>query len=175
MVVHDDSIRVPWFLGNSDEFIYMRGFTIPCIVNIPSDGRKCIHTIPDRFPGHTIEVEGLDSSGENLVINHWTWDQGYAGGLCFYNLQTGGMNCPTEGLPVLNGRTVTEYTFSPDNNYIAFTYENSTPTSDAAGSTSGVAVIDVNGKHYNDLGISNAPHWGGIYMVSTWRPLPVNP
>ncbi len=174
MTVQEQDIQLLWFLGDMDSFIYMRQMQTPCVVDIPARTKKCIHAIQDRFPGHTIDISKYYSDQYQLTFLHWSWVPELTGGLCFYDLRSGNLNCPMEGLSILQDRAVTGYTFSPDQKYIAFTYEDNVILSDAASLHSGLAVIGKDGKNFTDLGTSNASR-EGIHMVSAWRPIPVNP
>jgi hypothetical protein len=74
-----------------------------------------------------------------------------------------------DGLKILENQGVTNYLLSPDEKYIAFTYEDSCWRCDFGGSTIGLAVIGYDGKQFQDLGRSNAPH-PLISLVAAWRP-----
>jgi hypothetical protein len=171
MTFQDTEINSLMFLGDNQKFIYMRGWDTPCVVDILLQTKKCIHMIPDRFPHELIELSGLTADYTRLIFYHYSSTTGYPGGLCFYNLQTGDLNCPADRLAILKDRAVTEYILSPDEKYFTFTYEDSCPSCDSAGLHSGLAVIGRDGKNFYDLGVSNSPHWGGIYLVATWRPI----
>jgi hypothetical protein len=174
MVLQDVDIHDMWFLSYSGELIFMRGWEdgTPCIVNVMNKTKKCIHEIPNRFPGSHFVLEEGQSDKTYLVFLYWNYKQNIlTGGLCFYGLQAGTFNCPMDGTPIPKNTAITEYSFSPNKDFIAFIYEDSPPYSDSAGLFPGLAVIGVDGKNFSDLGLSNAPHAGGLQLVTAWRPV----
>ncbi len=170
MTIEDQNINSIKMFSRNQRFLYMRGGNIPCVVDILSQTKKCIHAIYNKYPEDEILVWSISADQKYLNLIHWGGTDTFTGNLCFYGLADGDLRCPTDGLDILTDHAVTELLLSPNEDFVAFTYEDSCPSCDWAGSDVGLGVIDRNGKHFTDLGPSNAPHWGGMDVVASWRP-----
>jgi hypothetical protein len=172
MTIEDEEINNSWFFPGDEQLIYTRGQNIPCIVNIATQKRNCIHTIHDKYPDATIYLRGLTADRQKLLFLHIDMKNGvHNGGLCFYDLASGGMNCPMDGLKIMRDQAVTDFVISPDEKYIAFIYEDSCPICDWTGLHTGLAVIGTDGTQFIDLGLPMESH-PLINLAVHWRPLP---
>jgi hypothetical protein len=78
----------------------------------------------------------LTSDHKTLLFLHAELDSGARnGGLCFYDLATGILNCPMDGLSILADHAVTDFSLSPDEQYIAAIYEEYHPDADVSSPT----------------------------------------
>ncbi len=171
LAIQETDIHDLQFIEGSLSFLYMRQRKTPCIFDISTLTKKCINQINTRFPNDTIQLDKITEAPQSLTFFHWGGEEGRTGGLCFFSLYSGYLNCPMDGLADLKGQVVTEYEISPDEKYILFTYEDDgCPICDWAGNA-GLAVVSKDGKNYYNLGPSHSPHWGGIPAVALWRPM----
>lgn len=168
--IMDQDINDLRFINKTLEFIFMRGRTTPCIVDILTKSKKCINAIPAQFPSQSIYLGGLRTDGRNLMFTHWSENMG--GGLCSINLLTGKITCPTEAISIFNDHVVSSFSLSPDEKYISLIYEYHVciQCDDRAGGFPNLAVIDLDGNHFIDLGTTNTIQ---LFLVSSWRPLAV--
>lgn len=153
-----------FYPDNDEKFIVLRKNT-PCIIEIDNQQKKCILNITNTFPDSSIYL-GYFTNGEKklgfIYANH------NSGGLCFYDLFTGDISCPTSGLSLLEDHYLISYQLSPDQQYILLLYGFVTPLSDAGG-PSGRAIIKSDGSNFVDLGLGADFIW--TWIQAQWRPL----
>ena len=136
MMIDDHNINKLSFYPEEGWLIYMRGREMPCVVDILSQEKKCIQTIHSAYPDAFIYFRGLTSDHKTLLFLHAELDSGARnGGLCFYDLATGILNCPMDGLSILADHAVTDFSLSPDEQYIAAIYEEYHPYADVSSPT----------------------------------------
>jgi hypothetical protein len=172
LTVDDYEINSISFFPDDDRLVYMRGLDMPCIVEITTRAKTCVQTIHNTYPAAWIYLRGLTYDRQKFIFLHVEHGQSGVrnGGLCFYSLDTGKLNCPTDGLKILVDKAVTDFILSPDEKYIAFIYEEYPPDADISEAL-GLSVIGTDGSKFIDLGI---PIYGHplIQRAVNWRPLP---
>ena len=156
---------------NYNNLVYMRENT-PCLVMISSLSKKCIHNIPQRFPGATVILsEPLDSLGW-IGFLYFSVDSQHQGGYCFYDIYTGGLGCPTDRFPGLEGQVVTNHSLSPDEHYLLIEYDRQgcpMPWCDNFDNPQ-LAVIDLNEAQFFEIGPSDT-----LSATDSSRPKQPNP
>lgn len=189
-----------FFLPNSKQLAYLKDKT-PCILDVDAVVRKCGVPIPEAYQdvyfagvfddkeivifatvmtdAKKICVEDLNGGNKRCELMDIRHD------LCFYNVFTGSINCPTAKLdilksttgfikradgatsPILNLNHVVQYSISPDKKHILFVYGEGYPNGHSFNNLYR-AVLDVDGGNYQYLG----ENFGGVNLVAEWRPAP---
>jgi hypothetical protein len=176
-VTEDMDLTSLKFFPNNDKLIYMLDNT-PCLIVISSRSKKCIDDIPQKFPDADIYL-GDPTSDSNRIGFVYLNDKPHHGGLCFYDLLSGSIDCPTDNFESLNEYGVMNYSLSPDEKYVLFIYDKKgcpLPWCDYA-SNEHVAVMDIRGISIFELGDSTQIlelynlSWSDFGLSRTWRPL----
>ncbi len=153
----------------------------PCILNVESGKSKCLTSIPythipNQFSLMTTGIYHwmLDDKSIAYTYVYLSTDQAYkiSGDLCIYDLTNGSINCPTDGIDALTGRSIISYDFSPGEKYVHFCYSASTILNDYA-DVANDGMISIDGRGFTN--------WTGYIMDGgpttcspehVWRPLP---
>ena len=140
------------FFPDSVRLIYMWKNT-PCVIEIPSQTPKCLMYIPGTYPGADIYLGSLTAEAKQMGFMYIN-DDPYHGGLCFYELFSGDIHCPTDQFESLQGYGVIDYAVSPDGGYVLFHYTDEgcpRPWCDNFGGIH-LAVVDMGGNRMYELG-----------------------
>lgn len=173
-ITEDVELASITFLPDSNKIIYLREDT-PCLIVVSSKSKKCIHNIPQAFPDSRIYL-GEPLQDSQLIGFIYLNNNIHHGGVCFYDLVTGEINCPTDNFDELNEFSIINYSLSPDDKYLLIIYDGKgCPWCDYARNPQ-IAVMDFSGTemHYlgDSLGISHLPPlWWSDKLDSTWQPL----
>ena len=169
----NEKIYSSLLFNNENDLMYVSGNT-PCVINVSTLSKECFNSIPQKFPEATIILDepSTDPTKFSFIYFFPIQDQG---GLCFYDLATGGTNCPTDQLEILKGKIVTNYAVSPDNKYILIEYDYKgcpPPWCDHGGDPQ-LGLIDIQENRLFQLGSSIEYQALANFQVNLpWRPLP---
>lgn len=159
---------------DNENLVYVRENT-PCVISIAEKTKKCIHAISDRFTDSIVILGDPLKDRQKLSFLYFGSVSQYSSGWCIYDLFSGNVNCPTDGLEDLQGQTVLNFALSPDDNYLLIEYDYKgcpAPWCDFAGDPQ-IAVIDITEKKFFHLGSSLTYQALDIFrLFQPWRPSP---
>jgi len=147
---------------------YIRGNT-PCLIMILSLLKKCIHNIPNQFPDSTIILSKNSHEDTTLRFLYFSQQQG---GYCFYNINTGGLGCPTDRFSTFNNQIVINYSLSSFGHYLLVEYDSDgcpVPWCDYREKPR-LGLIDLYDGELFELGLSD-----NFYLSDFFRPLHPDP
>jgi hypothetical protein len=150
---------------------YMRENT-PCLIMILSQSKKCIHNIPNRFPDSTIILSANSHEDSTLRFLQFSQQQG---GYCSYNINTGGLGCPTDRFSVLHSQIVINYSLSYFGHYLLIEYDSKgcpIPWCDNRESPQ-IGVIDLYEGELFELVSSSSYYLSGVFRPlrpDPWQP-----
>lgn len=149
---------------DDNNLVFTRDRTTPCLIMISSLTKKCMHTIPEKLNSATVVL------GEPLLDSHkinFLYFSGERGGVCFYDIYDGKINCPTQNFQELDEQIILIYDLSPDEKQLLFLYSYKgcpAPYCDYSGEIS-LAIIDINSNYLYQLPKSTSFRWDSV-----WRP-----
>jgi len=158
----------------------------PCILNIGTGINKCLPNIPsEHIPDGaklqtTANYSWSRDGGSIRYIYQYSFhpdehNQKYAD-LCIYSLMTGTIACPTDNLVELKGRSILNYDFSPDEEFIYFCYSVNSLFSDDQTGQSNDAIVDVDGRRFTawagQIFSGVGPETRCSNFGPMWRPTP---
>jgi hypothetical protein len=154
----------------------------PCILILETGEKRCLRSIPRLVPtGYNLGTTGVYKWANDSKSIFFTYlyflesapQYEVLGNLCNYSLVDSHINCPTQDLEVLHGRSVVYYDLSPDEQFIHFCYSASTILNDYAGiANDGIINIDGSG-FFSWVGtiIDGGPD-ESCSIAALWRPPP---
>jgi len=172
MILYQD----PWFRYRN----YGVAFTdAPCMLILATSEKRCLRSIPRVVPtGYKLSTTGVYQWAKDSNSIYYTYlyyspsEHEMQGNLCNYSLVTSYIDCPTQDLEVLHGRSVSTYDLSPDEQFIYFCYSASSILNDYA-DTENDAIIKNDGSGF--FSWTGTIQDGGPQVCSLdtlWRPQP---
>ena len=153
----------------------------PCILILETGEKRCLRNIPRVVPtGYNLGTTGVYKWANDSKSIFYTYvyflesESQYEvlGNLCNYSLVDSHINCPTQDLEVLHGRSVIYYDLSPDEQYIHFCYSASTILNDYADiADDGIIKVDGSG-FFSWVGTIQDGGPQTCSIDTLWRPLP---
>ena len=151
----------------------------PCILILGSGEKRCLRSIPRMIPtGYELLTTGVYEWASDSNSIYYTYlyslpsQWNIMGNLCNYSLVNSHINCPTQGLEALQGRSVNSYSLSPDEQFIHFCYSASTILNDYADiADDGIIKVDGSG-FFSWVGTIQDGGPQTCSIDTLWRPLP---
>jgi hypothetical protein len=153
----------------------------PCILILGTGQRRCLRSIPRLVPtGYTLGTTGVyewENDSNSVFYTYLYFSESkpqyeVLGNLCNYSIVDSHINCPTQALEALHGRSVIYYELSPDEQYIYFCYSASTILNDYA-SVADDGIIKVDGSgFFSWVGTILDGGFQTCSRDTLWRPLP---
>jgi hypothetical protein len=170
-------------LYQDPSFLY-RGYGIPfkdapCILFLATGEEKCLRAIPHIIPaGYDLATTGVYEWANDSKFIYYTYvyylqsNDEILGNLCRYSLADEHIECPTQDLGALHGRSIVYYDISPNQEFIHFCYSETTILNDVAGGgRDGIIGVDGSGFFSWVGAIQDGPP-ETCSFATLWRPLP---
>lgn len=151
----------------------------PCLLILATGEKRCLRSIPRVVPtGYELLTTGVYRWANDSNSIYYTYlyslpsEWNILGNLCNYSLMNSHINCPTQNLQVLQGRSVIGYDLSPDEQFIHICYSASTILNDYA-DVSNDGIIKVDGSDFFSwVGTIQKGGPPTCSIDTLWRPLP---
>jgi hypothetical protein len=151
----------------------------PCMLILATGEKRCLRSIPRVVPpGYKLSTTGIYEWAKDSHSIYYTYlyyspsENEMLGNLCNYSLITSHINCPTQDLEVLNGRSVADYDISPDQQFIYLCYSASSILNDYADNENDGIIKNDGSGFFSWVGTIQD---GGPQVCSLdtlWRPRP---
>jgi hypothetical protein len=151
----------------------------PCLLILGIGEKRCLRNIPRVIPaGYELLTTGVYRWANDSNSIYYTYlyslpsQWNILGNLCNYSLIDSHINCPTQDLEALHGRSVIYYDLSPDEQFIHFCYSTSTILNDYADiADDGIIKVDGSG-FFSWVGTIQDGGPQTCSIDTLWRPLP---
>jgi hypothetical protein len=172
MILYED----PWFRYRNYGVSFKDA---PCILILATGEKRCLRSIPRVVPpGYKLSTTGVYQWAKDSSSLYYTYlynspsENGMLGNLCNYSLVTSYINCPTQGLEVLHGRSVSGYDISPDEQFIYFCYSASSILNDYADNSSDAIIKNDGSGFFSWIGTIQDSGPQLCSVDTLWRPQP---